>query len=92
MGSAGRHRLERCANDRIGNARSKQILKKQQHDNAPRRPELGKAPAGWPEETKMNRVVYKKGGRTLATLTFSRDLQSMQAEAAQIRSQRRDVA
>jgi len=40
----------------------------------------------------MNRVVYKKGGRTLATLTFSRGLQSMQAEAAQVRSQRRDVA
>jgi NADPH-dependent 2,4-dienoyl-CoA reductase/sulfur reductase-like enzyme/nitrite reductase/ring-hydroxylating ferredoxin subunit len=40
-------------------------------------------------------VVYKKGGRTLATLTLSRDLQSLQAEAAmeaEIRSQKRDVA
>jgi NADPH-dependent 2,4-dienoyl-CoA reductase/sulfur reductase-like enzyme/nitrite reductase/ring-hydroxylating ferredoxin subunit len=40
-------------------------------------------------------VVYKKGDRTLATVTISRDLQSLQAEAAMeaaIRSQRRAVA
>jgi NADPH-dependent 2,4-dienoyl-CoA reductase/sulfur reductase-like enzyme/nitrite reductase/ring-hydroxylating ferredoxin subunit len=40
-------------------------------------------------------VAYKKGGRTLATVTISRDLQSLQAEAAmeaKIRSQKRDVA
>lgn len=40
-------------------------------------------------------VAYKKGGRTLATLTISRDLQSLQAETAMetaIRSQRREVA
>jgi NADPH-dependent 2,4-dienoyl-CoA reductase/sulfur reductase-like enzyme len=40
-------------------------------------------------------VMYKKGGRTLATVTISRNLQSLQAEAhmeAEIRSQRRDVA
>ncbi len=40
-------------------------------------------------------VVYKKGGRTLATVTISRDLQSLQAETAlevAIRSQRREVA
>jgi len=40
-------------------------------------------------------VVYRKGGRTLATLTVSRDLQGLQAEAAmevEIRSPRRDIA
>jgi NADPH-dependent 2,4-dienoyl-CoA reductase/sulfur reductase-like enzyme len=40
-------------------------------------------------------VVYKKGGRTLATVTISRDLQSLKAEAAMetaIRLQRREVA
>jgi NADPH-dependent 2,4-dienoyl-CoA reductase/sulfur reductase-like enzyme len=40
-------------------------------------------------------VVYKQGGRTLATVTISRNLQSLQAEAAmeaEIRPQRRDVA
>jgi NADPH-dependent 2,4-dienoyl-CoA reductase/sulfur reductase-like enzyme/nitrite reductase/ring-hydroxylating ferredoxin subunit len=40
-------------------------------------------------------VAYKKGGRTLATLTISRDLQSLQVEAAMedaIRPQRREVA
>ncbi len=40
-------------------------------------------------------VAYKKGGRTLATVTISRDLQSLQAETAMeaaIRSQRREVA
>jgi apoptosis-inducing factor 3 len=40
-------------------------------------------------------VAYKKGGRTLATLTIARDLQSLQAETAMeaaIRSQRREVA
>ena len=40
-------------------------------------------------------VVYPKGGRTLATVIISRDLQSLQAEAtmeAEIRSQKRDVA
>jgi apoptosis-inducing factor 3 len=40
-------------------------------------------------------VVYKKGSRALATLTLSRDLQSLQAEAAmeaEIRSQKLDVA
>jgi hypothetical protein len=31
---------------------SKEILKKQQHENAARRPELGVAPAGLPEETR----------------------------------------
>jgi apoptosis-inducing factor 3 len=40
-------------------------------------------------------VVYKKGGRTLATLTISRDLQSLQAEAvmeAEMQPQTREVA
>ena len=40
-------------------------------------------------------VTYKKDGRRLATVTISRDLQSLQAEAAMeaaIRSQRREVA
>lgn len=40
-------------------------------------------------------VVCKKGGRTLATVTISRDVQSLQAEAAmeaEIRSQKRDFA
>ena len=40
-------------------------------------------------------VAYKKGGRTLATVTISRDLQSLQAEAtmeAEIQEQRREVA
>jgi apoptosis-inducing factor 3 len=40
-------------------------------------------------------VAYKKRGRTLATVTISRDLQSLQAEAAMevaIRRQRREVA
>ena len=40
-------------------------------------------------------VAYKKGGRTLATVTISRDLQSLQAEAAmeaEIRPQRQEVA
>jgi apoptosis-inducing factor 3 len=40
-------------------------------------------------------VVYKKGGRALATLTVSRDLRSLQVEAgmeAAIRPQRREVA
>jgi NADPH-dependent 2,4-dienoyl-CoA reductase/sulfur reductase-like enzyme/nitrite reductase/ring-hydroxylating ferredoxin subunit len=40
-------------------------------------------------------VVYKKGGHTLATVTISRDLQSLQAEAAMeaaIRPQTRDAA
>jgi hypothetical protein len=40
-------------------------------------------------------IAYKKGGRTLATVTISRDLQSLQAEAAMeaaIRPQRREVA
>jgi apoptosis-inducing factor 3 len=40
-------------------------------------------------------VVYKKGGRTLATVTISRDLQSLQAEAAmeaEIRPQTQGVA
>jgi NADPH-dependent 2,4-dienoyl-CoA reductase/sulfur reductase-like enzyme len=40
-------------------------------------------------------VAYKKGGRTLAIATISRDLQSLQAEAAmeaEIRPQRREVA
>ena len=40
-------------------------------------------------------VAYKKGGRTLAIITISRDLQSLQAEAAMkaaIQPQRREVA
>jgi NADPH-dependent 2,4-dienoyl-CoA reductase/sulfur reductase-like enzyme len=40
-------------------------------------------------------VVYKKGGRTLATVTISRDLHSLQAEVAMeaaIPPQRQDVA
>src|SRR5205085_582098 len=40
-------------------------------------------------------VLYKKGGRTLATLTISRDLQSLQAEAAMeaaIQPHKQDVA
>ena len=40
-------------------------------------------------------VAYKKGGRTLAMVTISRDLQSLQAEAAmeaEIRPQRQEVA
>ncbi len=40
-------------------------------------------------------VAYKKGGRTLAVVTISRDLQSLQAEAAmeaEIRPRRREVA
>ena len=40
-------------------------------------------------------VEYKKGGRTLAIVTISRDLQSLQAEAvmeAEIRPQRQEVA
>ncbi len=40
-------------------------------------------------------VAYKKGGRTLAIATISRDLQSLQAEAAmeaEIRPQKREVA
>jgi hypothetical protein len=40
-------------------------------------------------------VAYKKGGYTLAVVTISRDLQSLQAEAAmeaEIRPQRREVA
>ncbi len=40
-------------------------------------------------------VAYKKGGRTLAIVTISRDLQSLQAEAAmeaEIRPQRQEVA
>jgi len=40
-------------------------------------------------------VTYKKDGRTLATVTISRDLQSLRAEAAMeaaIRMQRREVA
>jgi NADPH-dependent 2,4-dienoyl-CoA reductase/sulfur reductase-like enzyme/nitrite reductase/ring-hydroxylating ferredoxin subunit len=40
-------------------------------------------------------VAYKKGGRTLAVVTISRDLQSLQAEAAmeaEIRPQRQEVA
>lgn len=40
-------------------------------------------------------LAYKKGGRTLATVTISRDLQSLQAEAAMeaaIQPQRREVA
>ena len=40
-------------------------------------------------------VVYKKGGRTLAIVTISRDLRSLQAEAAmeaEIKSPKRDVA
>ncbi len=40
-------------------------------------------------------VAYKKDGRTLATVTISRDLQSLQAEVAMevaIRPQRREVA
>jgi hypothetical protein len=31
---------------------SKEILKKRQHENAARQPELGEAPVGWPEETR----------------------------------------
>lgn len=63
MGGAGRYRLEECANDRIGIApeqssrtwvlqASKQILKNWQHENGPRGPELGEAPAEWPGETR----------------------------------------
>ena len=40
-------------------------------------------------------VAYKKGGRTVATVTISRDLHSLQAEAAMeaaIRPQKREVA
>jgi len=40
-------------------------------------------------------VAYKKGGRTLAIVTISRDLRSLQAEAAmeaELRLQRREVA
>jgi apoptosis-inducing factor 3 len=40
-------------------------------------------------------VTYKKGGRTLAILTISRDVRSLQAEAAieaEIKSAKRDVA
>jgi NADPH-dependent 2,4-dienoyl-CoA reductase/sulfur reductase-like enzyme len=40
-------------------------------------------------------IAYKKGGRTLATVTISRDIQSLQAEAAMeaaIQPQRREVA
>jgi hypothetical protein len=40
-------------------------------------------------------VAYKKGGRTLAIVTISRDLKSLQAEAAmdsEIRPQRQEVA
>ena len=40
-------------------------------------------------------VAYKKGGRTLAAVTISRDLQSLQAEVAMeaaIPPQRREVA
>jgi 3-phenylpropionate/trans-cinnamate dioxygenase ferredoxin reductase subunit len=40
-------------------------------------------------------VTYKKGGRTLAVVTVSRDLQSLQAEAAmeaELSSQKRRVA
>jgi hypothetical protein len=40
-------------------------------------------------------VLYKKGGRAMATVTIARDLQSLQAEAAMegaILPQRRDVA
>ena len=40
-------------------------------------------------------VTYKIGGRTLATVTISRDHQSLQAEAAMeaaIQPQRREVA
>jgi hypothetical protein len=40
-------------------------------------------------------VLFKKGGRTLAIVTISRDLQSLQAEAtmeADIRTQRQEVA
>ena len=40
-------------------------------------------------------VAYKKGGRTLAIVTISRDLRSLQAEAAmeaEIRPQRQEVA
>ena len=40
-------------------------------------------------------LAYKKGGRTLATVTISRDLQSLQAEAAMeaaIQPQRREGA
>ena len=40
-------------------------------------------------------VLYKKGGRTLAIVTISRDLQSLQAEVAMeaaIQAHKRDVA
>ena len=40
-------------------------------------------------------VAYKKGGRTLAIVTISRDLQSLQTEAAmeaEIRPKRQEVA
>jgi hypothetical protein len=40
-------------------------------------------------------VLYQKGGQTLATVTISRDLQSLRAEAAMeaaIRPQRQEVA
>jgi NADPH-dependent 2,4-dienoyl-CoA reductase/sulfur reductase-like enzyme len=40
-------------------------------------------------------IVYKKGGRTLATVTISRDLQSLQAEVAmeaEKQPQQREVA
>jgi NADPH-dependent 2,4-dienoyl-CoA reductase/sulfur reductase-like enzyme/nitrite reductase/ring-hydroxylating ferredoxin subunit len=46
-------------------------------------------------DTRDCAVAYKKGGRTLAILTISRDLQSLQAEAAmeaETRPQSREVA
>ena len=56
---------------------------------------VGNPGAGGNLDARDCSIVYKNGGRTLATATISRDLQSLQAEVAmeaEIQLQQRKVA